>query len=66
MEVNSLNGIKLKMLIMGCILIILGSVIYFLKGVDIRVLILPVVGIVLLIGGIVYPNRKKGQEALVK
>ena len=43
---------------MGIVLIILGSAVYFARGVEIA-LILSIVGIVLLIGGIIYPNRTK-------
>lgn len=43
---------------MGCILIILGTVLYFARGV-VDALILPGIGIVLLVGGIFYPNRVK-------
>ena len=47
---------KLSMLVLGCILIILDVVVYFTIGGSIRALILAVVGIVFLVGGIIYPN----------
>jgi len=53
-----LNSMKLRLLLMGCILIILGTVLYFARGV-VDALILPGIGIVLLVGGIFYPNRVK-------
>ncbi|MDA4111662.1 MAG: hypothetical protein OK439_03935 [Thaumarchaeota archaeon] len=53
---------KLRLLLMGCILIIIGAVLYFARGLD--ALILAVVGIVLLIGGIIYPNRVKQKEVM--
>ena len=53
-----MNGMKLRLLAMGCILIIVGAAVYFTRGV-VAGLILPVVGIVLLVVGIVYPNRAK-------
>lgn len=59
-----MNGMKLRLLLMGCILIILGAVFYFARGVA-DALILPVIGIVLLVGGIIYPNRVK-QETVTK
>ena len=55
---------KLRLLVMGCIFIILGTAFYFARG-SVDTLILPVIGIVLLVGGIVYPNRVK-QEASAK
>ena len=55
---------KLRLLVMGCVLIILGTVFYFARGV-VDALILPVIGIVLLAGGIIYPNRVK-QKAVTK
>ncbi|MDG6923490.1 MAG: hypothetical protein JRN67_09385 [Nitrososphaerota archaeon] len=59
-----MNGMKLRLLVMGCVLIILGTVFYFARGV-VDALILPVIGIVLLAGGIIYPNRVK-QKAVTK
>ena len=53
---------KLRMLVMRCILIILGTVLYFTLGGSTRTLILSVVGIVFLVGGIIYPNRVKQKE----
>lgn len=49
---------------MGCILIILGAAIYFARGAE-DALILPGVGIILLAGGVIYPNRPR-QEAATK
>ena len=53
---------KGRLLAMGGILIVLGLFLYFARGIDARVLILPVVGIVLLIAGILYKPRKKKTE----
>ena len=64
MEVKVLNAMKLRLLLMGCILIILGTVFYFSRG-NVDALILAIVGVVLLIGGIIYPNRAK-QKAVTK
>ena len=64
MEVKVLNAMKLRLLLMGCILIILGTVFYFSRG-NVDALILAIVGVVLLIGGIIYPNRVK-QKAVTK
>jgi len=47
---------------MGGILIVLDLFLYFARGIDARVLILPVVGIVLLIAGVIYKPRKKKTE----
>ena len=59
------NSIKLKLLVMGPILIVLGSAIYFAKGLE-DALILSVIGIVLLIGGIVYPDRGTKQKQVTQ
>ena len=59
------NSKKLRLLIMGCILIILGTALYFTIGGQVRLLVLSVAGIALLVVGIVYPNRVK-QEAVTK
>jgi len=45
----------------GCFLIVLGLVLYFVRGIE-ATLILPVIGIVLLIAGIVYKPQKKEQS----
>ncbi len=50
--------IKGRLLVMGCILIILGLVVFAIRGVE-AALVLPVIGIVLLIIGIVYQPRHK-------
>ena len=57
-----MNGMKLRLLLMGCILIVLGTVLYFTIGGPVRTLILPAVGIVFLVVGIIYPNRAKQGE----
>jgi len=53
---------KGRLLAMGGILIVLGLVLYFARGIGARVLILPVVGIVLLIAGVIYKPRKKTEN----
>jgi len=53
---------KGRLLAMGSILIVLGLVLYFARGVDARVLVLPIVGIVLLIAGVIYKPRKKTEN----
>jgi len=63
-ENRSVNGMKLRLLAMGCILIISGTAIYFTRGV-VDGLIQPIIGIVLLVGGIIYPNREK-QKAVTE
>ncbi len=56
-----MNLMKLRLLIMGCILILLGGGVYIARGVT-DSLILAIVGIALLIGGIIYPNRERQRE----
>ena len=58
-----MNSMKLRLLVMGCVLIILGAAIYFARG-EAGALILPVVGILLLVGGIIYPNRAKQKSSV--
>ncbi len=53
---------KGRLLGIGGILIIVGLVLYFARGTE-TVLILPVVGIVLLIAGVLYkPHQKKPEN----
>lgn len=51
---------------MGCILIVLGAVVYFKLGGSTRALILSAAGFVFLVGGIIYPNRVKQKETVTK
>jgi uncharacterized membrane protein YfcA len=53
--------IKLRLLVGGPILIVLGLVLYLVRGTE-AALILPIVGIVLLIAGVIYKPRKKKTE----
>ena len=53
-------NIKLRLLVGGPILIVLGLVIYLVRGTELA-LVLPVVGIVLLIAGVLYKPRKKAE-----
>jgi uncharacterized membrane protein len=57
---------KGRLLAMGGILIVLGLFLYFARGIDARVLILPVVGIVLLIAGVIYKPREKKTEDVTR
>ena len=51
--------IKGRLLVMGCILIVLGLIVFAARGVE-AALVLPVIGIVLLIAGVIYkPQQKK-------
>ncbi len=52
--------IKGRLLVMGCILIVLGLIVFAVRGVE-AALVLPVVGIVLLIAGVIYNPRQKKQ-----
>ena len=52
--------IKRRLLIGGPILIVLGIVIYLLRGTELA-LILPVIGIVAFIIGVLYKPRKKDE-----
>jgi uncharacterized membrane protein HdeD (DUF308 family) len=49
---------KIRLLLMGGILIVLGLGIFIARGAEVA-LILPVVGIVLIIAGVLYKPRKK-------
>ena len=54
--------IKGRLLVMGCILIVLGIVVFAARGVE-TALALPVIGIVLLVAGVIYkPRQKKTQN----
>jgi membrane-bound ClpP family serine protease len=54
-------NIKLRLLVGGSVLIVLGLVLYLVRGME-AALILPVVGIVLLTIGVIYKPRKKKTE----
>jgi hypothetical protein len=51
-------NIKRRLLIGGPILIVLGLIIYVLRGIEV-VLALPVIGVIVLIVGVLYKPRKK-------
>ncbi len=55
---------KGRLLGIGGILIVVGLVLYFARGQE-AVLVLPIVGIVLLIAGIIYKPRQKKENAQV-
>jgi uncharacterized membrane protein HdeD (DUF308 family) len=52
---------KGRFLGIGSILIVVGLILYFARGTE-AVLVLPVVGVVLLIAGVIYKPRKKKTE----
>jgi len=56
-------NIKLRLLVGGPILIVLGLGLYLVRGIE-AALILPVIGIVLLIAGVIYKPHKKKTENL--
>ncbi len=56
-------NIKRRLLVGGPILIVLGLAIYLVKGTEL-VLVLPVVGVVLIIAGVIYNPRKKKTESV--
>jgi len=56
-------NIKLRLLVGGPVLIVLGLVLYLVRGIE-AALILPVVGIVLLIAGVIYKPYQKKTETL--
>ena len=53
---------KGRLLGIGGILIVVGLFLYFGRGADARVLILPVVGIILFVAGVIYKPRQKKTE----
>ena len=52
--------IKGRLLVMGVILIVIGSVLYFFRGPD--TLVLAAIGVVLLIAGVLYKPKPKKVE----
>jgi uncharacterized membrane protein HdeD (DUF308 family) len=56
--VSGIFNIKRRLLMGGPVLIILGIVIYLLRTIDVA-LVLPVIGLVLIIAGVIYTPRKK-------
>ena len=55
-----MDSTKIRLLLMGGILIVLGLGVFIARGAEVA-LILPVVGIVLLIVGVLYKPRKKAE-----
>ncbi len=58
---SGIFDIKRRLLIGGPILIVLGLVLYVVRGIE-ATLVLPVIGIVVLIAGLLYKPRKKKIE----
>ena len=54
---------KGRLLGIGGILIVVGLILYFARGQE-AVLVLPIVGIVLFIAGVIYKPRKKQQTTV--
>jgi uncharacterized membrane protein HdeD (DUF308 family) len=52
---------KGRLLGIGSILIIVGLIFYFARGTE-AVLVLPVIGVVMLIAGVIYKPRKKTSQ----
>jgi L-asparagine transporter-like permease len=52
---------KLKLILMDCILIVLGLVLFAARGI-LAVLVLPVIGVVLLAVSVVWKPRKKEDD----
>lgn len=59
MAVKSMNSMKLRLILMGCILTILGAVLLILRGFSDPLLGILIVGIVLAFIGILWKPRKK-------
>jgi len=55
------NSARAKLLVAGPILIVLGLVLYVVRG-DTAVLVFPVIGVILLIAGVIYKPRKKAEN----
>ena len=53
---------KGRLLGFGGILIVVGLVLYFAKHVNGAVLVLPIIGVVLFIAGVIYKPRKKTEN----
>ncbi len=55
---SGLWNIKRRLLIGGPILIVLGIVVYLLRGAELA-LVLPIIGVVVIIAGVLYKPKKK-------
>lgn len=60
--VENIDYIKLRFLIAGCILTVLGAIFLILKGFSAGLVGILVVGIVLLVVGVVWKPRKKAES----
>ena len=56
-------SLRVRLPIGGCVLIVLGLIIYFVKGFT-AVLALPVIGVLLIIAGVLYKPRKKPEPPI--
>jgi hypothetical protein len=56
-------NIKRRLLVGGPILIVLGLVLYALRGIE-GALALPVIGVIVLIIGVIYKPKKKEQTTI--
>ena len=55
------NSARAKLIVAGPILIVLGFVLYVVRG-DTVGLVFPVIGVILLIAGVIYKPRKKTEN----
>ena len=63
-KVSGIWNIKRRLLVGGPILIVLGLVIYLVRGAELA-LVLPVIGIIILIAGVIYkPHPKKTENTV--
>ena len=62
---SGLWNIKRRLLIGGPILIVIGLVVYALRGIT-AALVLPVIGVIVLILGVLYKPQKKKKEIITE
>jgi hypothetical protein len=59
---NARATMKVRLIAMGCILIVLGIILLIARGYSAPLIVLPVIGIVLAAVGVVWKPRKKADN----
>ena len=54
-----MDNMKLRLILMGCILIVLGVILLIVRGYSAPLIVLPVIGVVLAAIGVIWKPRKK-------
>lgn len=59
---GNMDSMKLRLILMGCILIMIGVILLIVRGYSVPLIGLPVIGIVLAAVGVAWKPRKKADN----